>query len=57
MLSLEQLAGLLDSHRQAGAANVRDFSIGRRLIVFNSAGAIIMMKGRELVAELPAVLY
>jgi dihydropteroate synthase len=41
MLSLEQLAGLLESHRQAAAAKVREFSIGGRFLAFNSAPAIM----------------
>jgi len=41
MLSLEQLAGWLESHRQAAAAKVREFSIGGRLFAFNSAPAIM----------------
>jgi dihydropteroate synthase len=41
MLSLEQLAGLLESHREAAAAKVREFSIGRRFFAFNSAPAIM----------------
>jgi dihydropteroate synthase len=41
MLSLEQLAGLLESHREAAAAKVREFSIGRQFFAFNSAPAIM----------------
>jgi dihydropteroate synthase len=41
MLSLEQLAGLLESHREAAAAKVREFSIGGRFFAFNSAPAIM----------------
>jgi dihydropteroate synthase len=41
MLSLEQLAGLLESHPQAAAAKVREFSIGGRFFAFNSAPAIM----------------
>ncbi len=41
MLSLEQLAGLLESHREAAAARVREFSIGERYFAFNSAPAIM----------------
>jgi dihydropteroate synthase len=41
MLSLEQLAGLLESHREAAAAKVREFPIGGRFFAFNSAPAIM----------------
>jgi dihydropteroate synthase len=41
MLSLEQLAGLLESHREAARAKVREFSIGRHFFAFNSAPAIM----------------
>ena len=41
MLSLEQLAGLLESHRQAASAKVREFSIGGQSFAFNSAPAIM----------------
>jgi dihydropteroate synthase len=41
MLSLEQLAGLLESHRAAASAKVREFSIGRQFFAFNSAPAIM----------------
>jgi dihydropteroate synthase len=41
MLSLEQLAGLLESHRQAAAVKVGEFSIGGRFFAFNSAPAIM----------------
>ena len=41
MLSLEQLAGLLESHRKAAGAKVREFSIGRQFFAFNSAPAIM----------------
>jgi dihydropteroate synthase len=41
MLSLEQLAGLLDSHREAARAKVREFSIGRQFFAFNSTPAIM----------------
>jgi dihydropteroate synthase len=41
MLSLEQLAGLLESHREAATAKVREFSIGGRFFAFNSAPAIM----------------
>jgi dihydropteroate synthase len=41
MLSLEQLAGLLESHREAAKAKVREFSIGGQFFAFNSAPAIM----------------
>jgi dihydropteroate synthase len=41
MLSLEQLAGLLESHREAARAKVREFSIGRQFFAFNSTPAIM----------------
>jgi dihydropteroate synthase len=41
MLSLEQLAGLLESHREAAKAKVREFSIGGRFFAFNSTPAIM----------------
>ena len=41
MLSLEQLAGWLDDHREAATAKVREFSIGRQFFAFNSAPAIM----------------
>ena len=41
MLTLEQLAGLLESHREAAAAKVREFSMGGRFFAFNSAPAIM----------------
>src|SRR5580693_1840204 len=41
MLSLEQLAGILESHREAAAAKVREFSIGGRFFAFNSVPAIM----------------
>jgi dihydropteroate synthase len=41
MLSLEQLAGILESHREAAAAKAREFSIGGRFFAFNSAPAIM----------------
>jgi dihydropteroate synthase len=41
MLSLEQLSALLENHRQAAAASVREFSIGGRFFPFNSAPAIM----------------
>ncbi len=41
MLTLDYLAGLLESNRQAAAATVREFSIGSRFFPFNSAPAIM----------------
>jgi dihydropteroate synthase len=41
MLSLEQLAGLLESHREAARAKVREFSLGGQFFPFNSAPAIM----------------
>ena len=41
MLSLELLAGLLESHREAATAKVREFSLGRQSFAFNSAPAIM----------------
>jgi dihydropteroate synthase len=41
MVSLEQLAGLLEKHRPAAAARVKEFSIAGRLFAFNSAPAIM----------------
>jgi dihydropteroate synthase len=41
MLTLEQLAGLLESHREAASAKVREFSIGRQHFAFNSVPAIM----------------
>jgi dihydropteroate synthase len=41
MLTLEQLAGLLDNHREAASAKVREFSIGGRFFAFNAAPAIM----------------
>jgi dihydropteroate synthase len=41
MLSLEQLAGLLENHRDAAAAKVREFSIGGQHIAFNSSPEIM----------------
>src|SRR5580692_1857402 len=41
MLSIEQLAGLLESHREAASAKVREFSIGGQPFAFNSAPAIM----------------
>jgi dihydropteroate synthase len=41
MLSLEQLAGLLQSHPEAASAKVREFSIGRQFFAFNSEPALM----------------
>jgi dihydropteroate synthase len=41
MLSLEQLAGLLEQNRAAAPVRVREFSIGRRKFKFNSQPAIM----------------
>src|SRR5277367_2008009 len=41
MLTIEQLAGLLESHREAASARVREFSIGGQSFAFNSAPAIM----------------
>jgi dihydropteroate synthase len=41
MLSLEHLAALLQRHRQAADAKVREFSIGAQTFAFNSAPAIM----------------
>src|SRR5579863_3824545 len=41
MLTLEQLAALLEYHRPAAAARVAEFSIGGREFSFNSAPAIM----------------
>ena len=41
MLSLEQLAGLLEAHPEAAKAKVREFSIGGRFFAFNSAPALM----------------
>ena len=41
MLSLEQLAGLLERHCEAASAKVREFSIGDRFFDFNYAPAIM----------------
>jgi dihydropteroate synthase len=41
MLSLEQLAGLLERHREAAAAKVREFPIGGHFFAFNSTPAIM----------------
>ena len=41
MLSLEQLAALLEEHRQAPAVPVREFSLGGETFAFNSSPAIM----------------
>ena len=41
MLRLEDLAALLESHREAAAARVAEFSIGGRMFGFNSQPAIM----------------
>ena len=41
MLSLEQLAGLLENNRAAAKARVKEFSIGGRKFAFNSQPAIM----------------
>lgn len=41
MLSLEHLAGLLEQHRPAAAARVKEFSIAGRPFAFNSAPAVM----------------
>jgi len=41
MLSLEQLAGLLETNRAAASARVKEFSIGGRKFNFNSQPAIM----------------
>jgi dihydropteroate synthase len=41
MLSLEQLAGLLDQNRAAAGARVKEFSIGSQPFLFNSEPAIM----------------
>jgi dihydropteroate synthase len=41
MLSLENLAGLLEENRAAAAARVREFSLGDRFFAFNSEPAIM----------------
>ncbi len=41
MLSLEQLAELLETHREAARTKVREFSIGRQFFAFNSGPAIM----------------
>jgi len=41
MLSLEHLGGLLENHRAAAAAPVREFAIGGRSFAFNSQPAVM----------------
>jgi len=41
MLRLEQLAALLDQHRAAAAATVREFSLGGRPFAFNARPAVM----------------
>src|SRR5215475_4183625 len=41
MLKLEDLACLLEQHRQAAAARVQEFSIGDRPFAFNSRPALM----------------
>src|SRR5271170_3470836 len=41
MLSLENLAGLLEEHRAEAAVKVREFSLGGRFFAFNSEPAIM----------------
>jgi len=41
MLTLEQLAGLLENHRDAAAAKVLEFSVGGRRLAFNTAPEIM----------------
>lgn len=41
MLKLEQLAGLIDQHRAAAQARVKEFSIGGKPFTFNSQSAIM----------------
>ncbi len=41
MLTLEQLAGLLDKNRAAASARVKEFPIGGKLFAFNSKPAIM----------------
>jgi dihydropteroate synthase len=41
MLQLEHLAGLLEQHREAARARVREFSIGGREFAFNSRPALM----------------
>ena len=41
MLTLEDLAGLLEEHRAAAAVKVREFSLGGRFFAFNAEPAIM----------------
>jgi len=41
MLTLEQLAGLVENNRQAGSARVKEFSIGGKKFSFNSQSSIM----------------
>src|SRR6185295_125563 len=41
MLKLEDLASLLETHREAAAARVAEFSIGGRMFAFNAQPAIM----------------
>jgi dihydropteroate synthase len=41
VLTLEQLAGLLDQHRAAAAARVREFDLGSRPFAFNTRPALM----------------
>jgi len=41
MLKLEQLAGLLEEHRAAAGAQVREFSVGGRVLAFNEGPAVM----------------
>jgi dihydropteroate synthase len=41
MLTIEQLAGLLEQHRAAAAARVKEFSVGGKPFAFNSLPAIM----------------
>src|ERR1700689_1562408 len=41
MLKLEQLAGLLEQHRAAAQARVKEFSIGGKPFTFNTRPAIM----------------
>ena len=41
MLTLEQLAELLDTHREAASARVKEFAVGGRFFPFNSRPAIM----------------
>lgn len=41
MLTIEDLAGLLERHREAAAAQVREFAVGDRFLAFNRRPAIM----------------